>query len=354
MIKGREKGCEILNAVVFRRMREWVIEVSEKRLATRRFTAGQRLEDKLVLGSLYHNHGRYEKAEPILIECTEYFRRGEYQEKHGDDHFNRYVSMNYLGALHGKKNRHNKAEKMLQEALKKKQELTTKEANENRDAYYNRAHVAKGHYELGRYYEMCRNFAKAWEQYHMGIKTCDEGMQKFPDEFPGEHLMTGMNHINRMTIVDPPKSMIHRWPEVKQQMEQDFDYVRDIINRIKDDMINQGIAVPQNERKFGENHQLLVYAQTNIAKVCDLITNPVDGEPNEAAFEVCKKTYLVAIKRSKEVLGDRHPETVKLLKIMSNHFRFVEEYYKKKGNSDLEILNQQYANFYFLDYRSKI
>ena len=359
LAQEKQKGCEILNAVVFRRMKEWVIEVSEQRLATKRFTAGQRLEDKLVLGSLYLNYGRYEKAEPILIECTEYFRRRTGKNTAGEETnpFHQFVAMNYLGALHGKKNRHEKALSLLQTALDKKRELMERAMNTVNDSYHNRAHVVKAHYELGKYFELCNDFAKAWEHFHLGIEICDEAIQKFRDDFPEEHLMIGMNHINRMTILNPPKSVSDRMEdEVKMQMDASFEQMLDIINRIKDEMISQGSPeklFPLQTQKFGENHQILVFASINQAMLCEHILSQ-KRDPTEDEIKRAKEAYLQAIKRAVEILGDRHPETVKLLKILSNFFRRLEAIYKVKGKTVEEKESQRYATYYYLDYHVKI
>ena len=355
--QARLKGCEILNAIVFRRMREWVIEIAERRLATRRFTAGQRLEDKLVLGSIYYNHGRYEKAEPILIECTEYFRRGNYN----DDNFYRYIAMNYLGSLHGKKNRHNKSEPMLKMALEKKRQLAKD------DNAIHQAHIVKAYYELGKYYEMRRLFPFAWENYNTGLTLAQEALKRFSSttgqqEFPEEHVLTGMIHIHRLQCLDPPSTTLENLPKFVQEVEDRYIEVRDIVNRIKDIMNHEPTAVAgdsKNERKLSENHQLIVHAFMNKAKAYDLLTRHDLGTTDIAVLskrlDTAANAYYSSIKRSKELLGNRHPETVKLLRIMSKFFHHAEKVYEQTIQNQEKMLEaQQLSNYYFQDYRSKL
>ena len=72
-------GISRLNAVVFERMREWVIEATEQELATARFNAGVKLDLKMALGGLYLKQGRLDRAEPLFVECYEHYSRAYHE-----------------------------------------------------------------------------------------------------------------------------------------------------------------------------------------------------------------------------------------------------------------------------------
>ena len=98
-------GFSKINAMIFDRLRDWVVEIVQVELESRRGQYDQRQlpeEDVMVyvhiLAQLYEIQGKYASAEPLYVECLR-----KRKSILGVDHSDTLLSMNNLATLRGRR-----------------------------------------------------------------------------------------------------------------------------------------------------------------------------------------------------------------------------------------------------------
>ena len=114
-------GFSKINGLIFDRLRDWVVEVVQAELGSRRAKlAKQQLSESdimdyvNILAELYRHQGKYVEAEPLFVKCLETRRTVL-----GAAHPNTLSSMNGLAALYWNQGNYAKAEPLWVEALGK-------------------------------------------------------------------------------------------------------------------------------------------------------------------------------------------------------------------------------------------
>eukprot|EP01031_Cornospumella_fuschlensis_P026840 gene26840-32438_t len=111
-------GFNKINAMVFERMRGWVISVMEAVLKAKSIQKGEGDPETLSsmddLAVLYSSQGLYDKSEPLYVQCLEKRR-----VVLGEDHPDTLSSMNNLAALYESQGLYDKAEPLFMQCLEK-------------------------------------------------------------------------------------------------------------------------------------------------------------------------------------------------------------------------------------------
>lgn len=104
-------GFAGVNAMIFKRLREWVTDVTKAELEKE--TNAHRREALMSnLAGIYDSLGKYDKAEALLVECLA-LRRGS----HGENHPSTLQSMNNLAGLFNRQGRYDQSENMYVDCL---------------------------------------------------------------------------------------------------------------------------------------------------------------------------------------------------------------------------------------------
>jgi tetratricopeptide (TPR) repeat protein len=110
-------GFNGIDTMIFEQLRTWVIQTTlfQYKIETNEI---KKLDIMHCLAILYSNQGKYDKAEPLYLECLD-----KRKMLLGDDHVNTLHSMNNLGNLYDDKGNYDKAEKLYLECLDKRKIL---------------------------------------------------------------------------------------------------------------------------------------------------------------------------------------------------------------------------------------
>ncbi len=338
---AKHKGCGILNGIIFRELKVCVVNMLEGQLQNVRFDYGSKLSNKLTLGIMYYQQGCYEQAEPLLIECMECYGNSELSSEYGEHCFNRYVAMTYVGALHGKRNRTQNGESLLKEALTKKLALG------DQKNVIHQVHIVHAYYELGKFYEMRVTYSQAREFYMRGLQLSDWAVKTFDKKFPLEYYLTGMNHMNRLSIIHPSISLNKTWDKMEEKLEVDFRYIHDNVNKLRENMLNtlRVLKVPSSDY-----HPIIVQAYINRARMYHLLIRQ-DGKMTEENCQLANQSFLDAIALCQQVMGERHPETIRLLKIASRFFNDLKVFYQIKDDKDNMLIYETTGKYFVNEYQ---